>query len=308
MRIREWGSVCDRVWRLGDAECCIYLIQGSRKTLMLNGGLSVLVPQVLDQLRELDRSPADIDAYLIMHSHFDHNGCVPFFKRRNPAMTVYASRRAVEVLHKPKVIESINRQAHFAIDYRGLADIRSQYELDWWPEMQIEALSEGDVIDLGDLHLEILETPGHSPCSLCAYIPELRMLFPSDSAAIPLGDKLLPYGTSNFVQFQASLRKLEHLPVEYLCSDHYAWISGDEARDYIGSTIVEAERRRRLMLETYGRCGTVDAAAEELATTFCDEYVGDLMPWTGFVDSFRAMLRVVVEDYRPALPNAQHQP
>jgi len=298
MRVREWGKVCHQVWRLGDAECCVYLIQGSKTTLMVNGGLAVLVPQVLDQLRQLGRTPGDIDAYLIMHSHFDHNGCVPYFKRRNPAMTVYASRRAAEVLQKPAVIESVNRQAHFAIDAHGLADIRGQYELDWWPGMPIEELSEGDSIDLGDLHVEILETPGHAPCCISAYIPELKMLFPSDSAAIPLKDKFLPYGTSDFVQFQASLQKLEHLPVEYLCSDHYAWISGDEARDYIGATIVEAERRRRLMLEAYERCGTVDAAAEALATQFQDESVGDMMPWTVFVDSFRAMLRVVVADGR----------
>jgi glyoxylase-like metal-dependent hydrolase (beta-lactamase superfamily II) len=294
MRIREWGKVCNQVWRLGNAECCVYLIHGSRRTLMLNGGLAALVPQVLDQLRQLGRTPADIDVYLIMHSHFDHNGCVPYFKRQNPAMTVYASRRAVEVLRKPAVVESINRQARFAIDAHGLADIESQYELGWWPEMPIKEISEGDSIDLGDLHLEILETPGHAPCCISAYIPELKMLFPSDSAAIPFGDKFLPYGTSNFIQFQASLHKLEHLPVEYLCSDHYAWISGDEARGYIGSTIVEAERRRRLMLEAYERCGTIDAAAEELATQFQDESVGDLMPWTAFLDTFRAMVRVVV--------------
>ena len=294
MRIRKWGKVCDQVWRLGDAECCVYLIQGSKSTLMLNGGLAVLVPQVLDQLRQLGRTPADIDKYLMMHSHFDHNGCVPYFKRQNPAMTVYASRPAAEVLHKPAVVESVNRQAHYAIDAHGLAHIKSQYELDWWSEMPIEELCEGDSINLGDLHLEIYETPGHAPCCISAYIRELRMLFPSESAAIPLKDKFSPYGTSNFVQFQASLQKLKHLPVDYLCSDHYAWISGDEAREYIGSTIVEAERRRRLMLEAYERCGTIDAAAEEMATLFQDEHIGDLLPRTSFVDSFRAMLRVVV--------------
>lgn len=294
MRIREWGAVCDRVWRLGDAECCVYLVQGSRSALMVNGGLAVLVPQVLKQLHQIGRTPADIDQYLILHSHFDHNGCVPYFKRRNPAMTVHASRRAVDVLRKPPVIVSVNRLAHFTIDHRGLADIRSRYELDWWPELPVDGLSEGDRIDLGDLHVEIIETPGHSPCSISAYIPELKMLFPSDAAAIPLEDKFLPYGTSNYLEFQASLRKLAHLPVEYLCSDHYAWIDGDEARGYIGSTIAEAERRRRLMLEACERCGSVDAAAEELATTFCDEYVADLMPWTVFVDSFRAMLRAIV--------------
>ena len=84
MRIREWGKVCDQARRLGDAECCVYLIQGRKTTLMLNGGLAVLVPQVLDQLCQLGRTPADIDAYPSRTRTSTTTAVCPISSDRNP--------------------------------------------------------------------------------------------------------------------------------------------------------------------------------------------------------------------------------
>ncbi|MEM2878904.1 MAG: MBL fold metallo-hydrolase, partial [Candidatus Hadarchaeales archaeon] len=42
-------------------------------------------------------------------------------------------------------------------------------------------LEDGDVIDLGELKLQVLHTPGHTAGSICLYEPERRMLFSGDT-------------------------------------------------------------------------------------------------------------------------------
>jgi hypothetical protein len=43
-------------------------------------------------------------------------------------------------------------------------------------------------------------------------------------------------GNSNFSQFQQSLEKLASLVVDYHCADHYGYITGEEAGQFIAQT------------------------------------------------------------------------
>ncbi len=42
-------------------------------------------------------------------------------------------------------------------------------------------LADGHVVTVGDVALEVLHTPGHSPGACCLYAPELRVLFSGDT-------------------------------------------------------------------------------------------------------------------------------
>ncbi|HUL23642.1 MAG TPA: MBL fold metallo-hydrolase, partial [Thermodesulfobacteriota bacterium] len=108
MRIRKPGKVQERVWFLGREESGVYLLEGNRDSMIVSGGLSYIVPDVLQQLDEFGIEETRIKKLLILHSHFDHVGIVPFFKRRLPAMEIYASPRAWEVLQMDKAIVTIN--------------------------------------------------------------------------------------------------------------------------------------------------------------------------------------------------------
>ena len=52
MRIRHPGKVCDRLWYLGREESGVYLLEGRDGFLMLNGGMSYIVPDLLPQFEE----------------------------------------------------------------------------------------------------------------------------------------------------------------------------------------------------------------------------------------------------------------
>jgi 2-aminobenzoylacetyl-CoA thioesterase len=294
MRIRTPGKINDHLWFLGRMESCIYLLKGSRESMLINGGLAFLVPDILRQFEEFGIDESKIKKLLFLHSHFDHVGIVPFLKRRHPELNILASSRALNVLKKPKVLQSINNTNSYVIENMGLSEACAGYDLDWTTEITGDSIREGDVIDLGDLEVIISETPGHSPCHISAYVPKLKILFPSEAGGLPCGEKIITYGTSSYTDFEKSIQKLKDLPVQYICSDHYGYVKGKEAVDFIKNSIRVAEERRVLMQETFNKTRNIDESAAVMAEIFKDENSAGIIPHETFVESHRQMILHVV--------------
>ncbi|HEX9076200.1 MAG TPA: MBL fold metallo-hydrolase [Anaerolineae bacterium] len=74
-------------------------------------------------------------------------------------------------------------------------------------------LNEGDTLQAGDLSLQVLHTPGHSPGGVALYCPELQVIFSGD--AIWQGDmgavNIAVHGEAAFFHARASLDKLAAL-------------------------------------------------------------------------------------------------
>jgi 2-aminobenzoylacetyl-CoA thioesterase len=196
---------------------------------------------------------------------------VPYLRRTNPEIKVYASERAYEILSNPRAIDTINDFARGVAARMGMDDVYATYELDWAPGLKGEKVCEGDTIKVGDMEVQILETPGHSSCSISAYIPQLRALFPSDGGGIPYKDKLIPAANSNYTLYKQSLQKLKTLQVEYMCADHFGYVYGDEARDYMQRSLEAAEEECATYEKIYRRTRDIEVAAREVATTFLAE-------------------------------------
>jgi glyoxylase-like metal-dependent hydrolase (beta-lactamase superfamily II) len=253
---------------LGSEEAGVYLLEGSDGYMIINGGMSYILPDILKQLKDLGINEDRITKLLILHAHFDHVGIIPFFKRHHPEMEVYGSSRAWEILEMPKAIEKINEFSHMVTERMGRAGDCSGFDAEWRDDVQGVSISEGDRIELGDTEVHIFETPGHSSCSISAYVPEFKALFPSDGGGIPYKNIIVAAGNSNYTKFQQSLQKLKDLDVEYICADHYGYVSGDEARDFVKQTIQAADQNRALMEEAYLRTRDVNTAAHEVTTAF----------------------------------------
>ncbi|HTY24079.1 MAG TPA: MBL fold metallo-hydrolase [Desulfomonilaceae bacterium] len=271
MRVRTPGKVCDHLWRLGTTETGVYLLKGREESMIISGGMSYIVPSVMSQLNEFGLREDQIRALLILHSHFDHVGVVPFLHGRNPAMKIYASERAWQILSDPRSITTINDFSRGVTARMGLEKVYDEYELDWSLGIAGEKVSDGDIIDVGGIEIHILETPGHSSCSISAYVPQLRALFPSDGGGIPFEDVIVPAANSNYTQYMESLKKLQPLEVGYLCADHYGFVHGDEARHYMYRSLEAAQDEYSKLKEIYLRTRDVDVAAQEVASSFLAE-------------------------------------
>jgi len=291
MRVRKPGKIRDQLWFLGAEESCVYLLEGTNESMIISGGLSYLVPEILKQFEEFRIDETRIGKLLILHSHFDHGGIVPFFKRRNPKLQVYASARGWEILRMPRAIQTFNEFSHSVARRGGKEEILAGYDLDWKEGITGIPVFEGDRIDLGNLDVLVMETPGHSSCSISAYVPRLRALFPSDAGGIPYRDMIIASGNSNFTQYQQSLEKLRNLQIDYVCADHYGYVAGEEARGFIQKTIEVAKQERSLMEAACRRIGNIDSAAQELTRDYYHKHPDWVVSSEIVEGVYRQMLR-----------------
>lgn len=268
MRIREPGKIHDRLWFLGREESCVYLLRGTRESMLISGGMSYIVPDLLRQFDEFGIEESRITRLLILHSHFDHVGIIPFLKRRNSTLEVLGSARAWEILRMPKAVETINLFGRNVADRLGRDSVYGDYDLEWKGDIKGSIVKEGDGIELGGIGGIIYETPGHSSCSISFYVPGIKALFSSDGAGIPYGNTILASGNSDFTRYQESLEKLNELGTEYICADHFGCIAGDEAASFIRQSIDAARLYRRLLEDTFRRTGDIDTAAKRITEDF----------------------------------------
>jgi metallo-beta-lactamase class B len=103
-------------------------------------------------LKKVGLNPADVKMIIVGHGHFDHFGGAPYFQQK------YGSKVAMSKVDWD-MIEKPNPNARGPQANRPL------------PKRDVEVVSDGQKITLGDETITLRITPGHTPGSLAYIIP-----------------------------------------------------------------------------------------------------------------------------------------
>ena len=278
MIIDRPGKVTERISLLGEKASSVYLLKGDAEYAILGGGMTYIVPDVIRQLKEFNIEEKKIKRMVILHSHFDHCGIVPFFKQRWPWIKITASARAKELLNRPKVVESISSLNKMLLAQRGLEEEAEILGLGF-SEIDVEEIvEEGDVIPCGDLSMAVIEAPGHSSCSIAVYVPQEKAMFASDAGGIPLGHKIFTSANSNFDRYQESLEKLAGYEIDVYLAEHFGARTGDDGRTYLNRSITAAKEARRILERSYDKTKDVQKSTEDITDRFMEWIPEDFMP------------------------------
>ena len=272
------GKITDRIWLMGRKESCAYVVGGEHEYALLGGAMAYVAPDLLDQLDAFAIDERKIRRIVILHSHFDHCGMVPFLKSRWPWVTVTASQKSQDLLRKPKVVARIKELNRAMLAQNGLTEHARGFDLGF-SGIDVEAVvGDGDVLPCSDLSLEILEVPGHSSCSIAVYIPEEKALFASDAGGIPFGDKIFTAANSNFDSYQQSLKKMALKDVDIYLAEHYGALSGPQGQRFLDRTIVAAAETRQILEEVFARTGDVHRTTLEITDRIMAEAPEGFLP------------------------------
>jgi len=157
----------------------IYLIL-DESIALIDTGTGTNFSTIEEKLAALGVRPNDIDIIVDTHCHYDHTG-------GNKAFALAAGCQVAIHELEAKVIRG---------EEPGIA-MAEAFGSKLEPVSSIWEICEGDQIELGEMVLEVIETPGHTSGSICLYDNERQALFSGDTVFydgigrmdLPTGDR-----------------------------------------------------------------------------------------------------------------------
>jgi len=179
----------------------IYLIEDETIALV-DAGTGRFFENLKEEIQGLSINLEDIDMLINTHCHFDHaGGDLDFVEASRCKVLIHE----IEKSALEKGDEVISCAVMFGEKFRAVKVDR--------------ALKEDDLIELGELNLTILHTPGHTAGSISLYDPQRGILFSGDTVfSDGVGRTDLPTGDQRLLI--ESLRRLNTLKVEKLYPGH----------------------------------------------------------------------------------------
>jgi hydroxyacylglutathione hydrolase len=183
----------------------IYVIV-DEKIAIIDAGIHEISDETVEAISEIsDRKP---DYLILTHRHVDHIGGALRLKDEF-SLKVFAGEKDL------KAIEEGDEISTGAMEF-GLKVF----------PLEVHPLREGDVINLGNYRLRVLETPGHTVGSISLYGDD-GSLFSGDTLFADGGIGRWDLPTGDFRQLKTSIERLSKINVVSLYPGHGRYILGE---------------------------------------------------------------------------------
>ncbi len=201
--------------------CNIWHIRGRDRDVLVDSGMGVV--SLREQVPLVTERPL---VAVASHTHFDHIGTHHEF----PVRCVH--RAEADLLAHPTPANTFSDKYVTDEIFHALPPAPYQsttYAVKAAPATRI--LEDGDLIDTGDRHFEVIHTPGHSPGGIALWEAETGVLFSGDIVY----DGPLIEGDSDeeAAQYIASMKRLLDLPVRVVHGGHFPSYDGNRHRAII---------------------------------------------------------------------------
>lgn len=210
--------------------CNCWHVRGRDRDMLVDSGMGVVslrewVPLVTERALTAVAS----------HTHFDHMGGHYEFPDRavhRAEADILAAPTNAATLADPYVTDEIFDRLPPA------PYLSTTYSLRAAPATRI--LEDGDAIDLGDRHFEVIHTPGHSPGGIALWEPATGILFSGD--IVYDGPLIEDTYHSDAKDYYRSMVRLYDLPVRVVHGGHFPSYDGARHREIVRAWLDEKER------------------------------------------------------------------
>lgn len=189
--------------------CNIWHVRGRDRDMLVDSGMGVVslsewVPLVTERALTAVAS----------HTHFDHIGCHHEFSDRcvhRAEAKLLAHPTRANTLADPYVTDDIFDALPPAPYVSTTYAVRSA------PATRL--LEDGDIVDLGDRHFEVIHTPGHSPGGIALYEAATQTLFSGD--IVYDGPLIEDTYHSNAADYVSSMERLLAMDIRTVHGGHF---------------------------------------------------------------------------------------
>lgn len=208
--------------------CNCWHVRGRDRDMLVDSGMGVVplrawVPLVSERALTAVAS----------HTHYDHIGCHHEFDdravhRAEAGLLAAPTRREILADYvRDDIFTTLPPEPFESASYT----VR--------PAPATRLLEDGDIIDLGDRHFEVIHTPGHSPGGIALWEAASGILFSGD--IVYDGPLIEDTYHSDAADYHRSMLRLLDLPVRIVRGGHFPSYDGTRHREIIRAWLQDHE-------------------------------------------------------------------
>jgi glyoxylase-like metal-dependent hydrolase (beta-lactamase superfamily II) len=220
LRMADGVTLIHEPWIKPFFRCNIWHVRGRDRDLLFDSGLGHV--SLRRHVRIVGERPL---VCVASHTHFDHIGCHHEFEER----CVHRAEAAILADPRNEWTLADRYATDEMFDRRPEGWVASAYRVAPAPARRL--LDQGDIIDLGDRHFEVVHTPGHSPGGIGLFERSTGIFLSGDIVYDgPLIDDAYHSDRTAYVE---TLDALRSLPVSIVHGGHFPSFGATRYRQII---------------------------------------------------------------------------
>lgn len=269
------------------------LLLGSEKTALIDCGMGYCWEALLRNIEDvlLERP---LNYILLSHTHYDHIGALPYIKSQYKDAIVIGAAHAAKVLENPNALAVIKDLGEKAGKLYSGTNIELRID-----NMEIDKIvREGDRIDLGDRNLSVLETPGHTSCSLSYFMEPDGILFASESTGILANPNFVH--TAILKSYKDSIcagEKCRKLMPRTIILPHYGVLPREFNDQYWKQFIIDSEEKKTFILGLFKEGLSLEAMTERYSERYWSELREQEQPKPAFLLNAKSIIQVIIKEF-----------
>jgi metallo-beta-lactamase class B len=219
----ESEKIAQGIYMVGGADisnpedASVFIINCGDELCMIDCGAGKSAEFIIENIEETGLDPSRLSSLLLTHCHVDHIGALAFFKEKYK-LNVYSHNLDSDAIESgdPKKTAS---------NWYGVRLPKTKVD--------VRLLGSAGVVDIGNIKIRWLHTPGHTPGSVVFYVDASgqRILFGQDIHG-PFNDDF----DSDISMWRESMEKVIGLDSDILCEGHFGiYKPKEKVKSYIQS-------------------------------------------------------------------------
>lgn len=269
-----------------------YLAKSEEAAVLFDPGMAYYADITIEKVKKL-LGERPLNAVFLTHSHYDHVGALPYIRRCWPGVKVYGADYARKVLVKPAARETILDLSREAAENNGrILDPSYPLELLFVDE----TVKDGDEIEIGDMTIKVIESVGHTRCSLSFIIDDKILLAAESIGTLGVHGEYMPQFLIDYGKTLETIGKCRKLGDKQLWLSHHGAVgqTSEELWQWFEDELVKA---KDIILSIIRDYPLPEEQLEAMAKNFWRPKRKGGWPRPAFDLNAQAMLRTIAREF-----------